>query len=494
VTTGPVLSVRSLAACAGDAELLTGVDLDLHACGVLAVVGPSGSGKSTLGLALLGEAAPGVELSGSVRVGGTELVGPGRTGPAGRVGYLPQHPGAVLDPLRRVGAVLDELAAVVHGADRAARSAAVRGALRAAQLPEQELSRRFPHQLSGGQQQRMALALALVTGPDVVVLDEPTTGLDPDTTQALVESLAALAGSGVALVLLTHDHDTARALAHEAVAVRGGRVEAQGPAAEVLDALEAPPVAEPMTSGGRPRLRAQGLTVRTADGRTILDGVDLDADAGAAVAVVGPSGAGKTTLARALAGLVVPRSGVVEVDGTVLRPDALDRDHDERRAVQYVHQDPRATFAPRRPVLDQVARPAVLLRGREPGAARAEAVEILATLGVDEATAGRRPRALSGGQLQRAAVARALLARPAVIVADEATSALDADHRAELVAVFDRVREAHGTTLVLVSHDLELVGQVSGTAVVLEAGRVADRGPTAEVLARTAPRVVVGQG
>ncbi|MCD2197375.1 ATP-binding cassette domain-containing protein [Actinomycetospora endophytica] len=484
--TGPVLSVRSLAARAGDAELVAGVDLDLHTGGVLAVVGPSGSGKSTLGLALLGEAAPGVALTGSVRVGGTELVG---TAGRGRVGHLPQHPGAVLDPLRRVGAVLDEMAAVVHGADRAARSEAVGAALRAAQLPTGELSRRFPHQLSGGQQQRMALALALVTGPDVVVLDEPTTGLDADTTRALVESLAGLAESGVALVLLTHDHDVARALAHEALAVRGGQVDAQGPAAEVLDALAAPTVAEPGPETDHPRLRAQGLTVVTADGRAILDGVDLDAAAGAAVAVVGPSGAGKTTLARALAGLAVPRSGTVEVDGTVLRPDALDRTHDGRRAVQYVHQDPRATFAPRRAVLEQVARPAVRLRGLGSEAARAEAVAVLGTLGVDETTARRRPRALSGGQLQRTAVARALLARPDVIVADEATSALDADHQAGLVEVFDQVRRAHGTALVLVSHDLELVGQVAGTTVVLAAGRVVDRGPTGEVLERTAPRV-----
>jgi peptide/nickel transport system ATP-binding protein len=480
----PVLSVRGLSARAGDAELLAGVDLDLGAGEVLAVVGPSGSGKSTLGLALLGEAAPGVALSGSVRLAGTELLG---RGPAGRVGYLPQHPGAVLDPLRRVGAVLDEMAAVAHGADPEARTAAVRAALRAARLPDDELSRRFPHQLSGGQQQRMALALTLVTRPDVVVLDEPTTGLDQETTRALVESLAGLAAAGVALVVLTHDHDVARALATTALAVRAGRVEAQGPADEVLEALGAPSVAAPGATAERPRLRARDLTV-VAGGRAILDGVDLDADAGAAVAVVGPSGAGKTTLARVLAGLAVPRSGTVEVDGAALRPDALDRDPEGRRAVQYVHQDPRSTFVRHRGVLEQVARPALLLRGLGVAAARAEAVAALAALGVDEATARRRPRALSGGQLQRAAVARALLARPAVIVADEATSALDAERRTELVAVFDGVRREHGTTLVLVSHDLELVGQVSGTTVVLGAGRVVDRGPTAEVLARSSPR------
>jgi peptide/nickel transport system ATP-binding protein len=477
----PVLSVRGLTARVGDTELLTGIEFDLHAGEVLAVIGPSGSGKSTLGLALLGEAAAGVRLSGSVRAGETELVGAGPAARGRRAGYLPQHPGAVLDPLRRVGPVLHEMAASVPGRDRAARSAAVRAALRAAQLPERQLSRRFPHQLSGGQQQRVALALTLVTEPRVIVLDEPTTGLDPDTTRALIDSLAQLARTGVALVLLTHDHDAAHALAHKVLVVRSGRIAGHGPATRVLARLPAAPVAEPAATTGRPRLRARGLTVLTAAGHPILDHVDLHAPAGSAVAVVGPSGAGKTTLARVLAGLTAPHCGTVEVDHTVLRPDVRDRDHAQRRAVQYIHQDSRASFAAHRGVLEQVARPAVLLRGRRPEEARAEAIEVLRLLGVDETTATRRPRALSGGQLQRAAVARALLAEPAVIVADEATSALDAAHRGELITLLDRLRREARTTLVLVSHDLEFVAQIAATTLVLHEGRIVDQGPTADV-------------
>ncbi|MET0190106.1 MAG: ATP-binding cassette domain-containing protein, partial [Pseudonocardia sediminis] len=255
-----VLEIDGLTARAGDAVLLDGIDVTLGPGRVLAVLGPSGAGKSTLGLAVLGEAAPGVVLTGRVRVAGADLLGAGRRRRAGRVGHLPQHPGTVLDPVRRVGRVLDELAALVHPDDRAARAAAVATALTRAGLAP-DLGRRFPHQLSGGQQQRMALAQTLVTAPDVIVLDEPTTGLDPGTTEEVLGHLADLARAGTALVLLTHDRSVARRLADRAVALADGRVVRRGTVEDVLgpDRPQRPPAAaEPAPGDG---LEALGLRV-----------------------------------------------------------------------------------------------------------------------------------------------------------------------------------------------------------------------------------------
>ncbi|MFP5019586.1 ABC transporter ATP-binding protein [Pseudonocardia phyllosphaerae] len=469
-----VLTVRGLTAAAGGTTVLDGVDLDLAPGAVLAVAGPSGAGKSTLGLALLGECATGVTLGGSVRVGDTELLGVDRrtlrARRAGRVGHLPQHPGVVLDPVRRTGPVLDELAATVHGrgrAHRAARDRAVAEALDRAGLgAEPQLARRHPHELSGGQQQRMALAQTLVTGPDVVVLDEPTTGLDPVTTRAVIDRLTALAAGGTALVLLTHDLDAVRRLAAalpvELLELADGRVVRTGPAAALLGPASEPDGA-PAASGAEAVLEVQDLTVRVGDGVTLLSGADLTVDRGGFVAVAGPSGAGKTTLGRALAGLV-GHTGTVRVDGA----DPAGN----RRAVQYVHQDCRSAFLDHRPVLEQVARPAVLLRGLPRADARAEAVALLERLGLDEATAGRRPGGLSGGQLQRASVARALLARPAVLVADEATSALDGEHRARLLDELRRTCRDDGTAVVLISHDPVAVAAADRTVGVVD-GRIA---------------------
>jgi peptide/nickel transport system ATP-binding protein len=210
----------------------------------------------------------------------------------------------------------------------------------------------------------------------------------------------------------------------------------------------------------------------------VLRGIDLDATAGELLAVVGRSGAGKTTLGRCLAGLSAGR-GSISVDGERLPAAVTRRSVAQRRAVQYVHQDPRATFLEHRPVLDQVARPAVLLRGETAAAARSQAAGLLDRLGLDPATSARRPRALSGGQLQRTAVARALAARPAVLVCDEVTAALDAGNQEELVLVLDDLRRHHGTTVLLISHDRALVRTVADRIAVIEDGLVvaaADRG------------------
>ncbi|MFP5069550.1 ABC transporter ATP-binding protein [Pseudonocardia nantongensis] len=486
------LRASGLTARAADGTVLVdGVDLTLEAGTVLVVTGPSGAGKSTLGLALLGECATGSGLAGSVRVGDTELLGldPAalRRARAGRVGHLPQHPGVVLDPVRRTGPVLDELAAAVHGrgrAHRAARAAAVAAALERAGLDaEPGLARRFGHQLSGGQQQRMALAQTLVTGPDVVVLDEPTTGLDPVTTDAVVDRLAALARTGTALVLLTHDLDTARRLgagtpSSGVLVLDGGRVTRRGPAAELLG--PAPPVHRPDDRpGGPPVLEVTGLGVRTPAGVPLLSEVDLTVERGGHLAVVGPSGAGKTTLGRALAGLT-PSTGEILVDGCGVQ---------DRRAVQYVHQDSRTAFLDHRPVLDQVARPAVLLRGHSPAEAAEAARALLGRLGVDPEAAARRPDGLSGGQLQRAAAARALLAGPSVLVADEVTAALDAEHRRLLLAELHRARREDGVALVLISHDPAMVVAADQVLTLVD-GRAATatRGPGADV--DSAPRRV----
>ncbi|MEU9818636.1 ABC transporter ATP-binding protein [Pseudonocardia alni] len=469
------LSVRGLTARTVDGTvLLDGVDLDLAPGAVLAVVGPSGAGKSTLGLAVLGEAATGVALDGSVRIGPAELLGVAprelRTRRTGRVGHLPQHPGRVLDPVRRVGPVLDELAATVHGRGRRHRTARARAVTEACERAglgaEPHLLRRHPHRLSGGQQQRVALAQTLVTGPAVVVLDEPTTGLDPVSTDAVLDRLAVLAAGPTALVLLTHDLDAVRRLAAAVpvtlLELAAGRVVRTGPAAALLGA-PVPPASPPPSAAVGAMLEVTDLGVRAAGGAQLLSGVDLAVGRGGFVALTGPSGAGKTTLGRALAGLT-PCSGTVRVDG---RDPAGDR-----RAVQYVDQDGRSAFLDHRPVLDQVARPAVLLRGRSPADARAAAVAQLERLGVSAATAARRPGGLSGGQLQRASVARALLAGPTVLVADEATSALDGGHRALLLAELRRLCREDGTAVLLISHDPVAVASADRVVTLVD-GRVA---------------------
>ncbi|MDX3329187.1 ATP-binding cassette domain-containing protein [Streptomyces sp. ME02-6979-3A] len=491
----PVLaSVTALTVEVDGRALVDRVSLRIRPGTVTALVGASGSGKTTTGLALLGEYPAGARVTGEVTVHGT------------RIGYVPQHPAAVLNPARRTGALLHDMARrQVRDLPRPQRRTAARQrvaeALADAQLDASAgVLGRYPHQLSGGQQQRVVLAQALLLGSRAIVADEPTTGQDALTKRRIVDQLAAVAARGIAVLLLSHDLDVVRELADEVLVMRGGRVVEQGPAHRILDGPTHPwtkellaeprtlPYADPERTGEE-LLTVHGLTARhrTAGRRVPVLNVDrLALRRGECLAVVGRSGSGKTTLARCLAGLHRDHTGQILLDGTALPRSLRDRSREQLAAVQYVFQDARAAFDEHRPVLDQVARTAVRLRGAGHREATEEARRTLTDLGLDDALVRRAPGGLSGGELQRAALARALLARPRVLVCDEITSGLDPVARRSLLDLLATlIRRPGGPGVVLITHDLDTAAPATRLAV-LDGGHIVEQGTTEEIL--TAPR------
>ncbi|MEU0244012.1 ATP-binding cassette domain-containing protein [Streptomyces sp. NPDC006235] len=488
-----VAGIRDLRVEIDGRAIVDGVNVRVLPGRVTALVGASGSGKTTTGLALLGEYPAGARVTGEVRR------------PAdGPVGYVPQHPAAVLNPARRVNALLDDIARPrVRHLPRRERRGAVRElvlrALSDAQLPDAEaLLRRYPHQLSGGQQQRVVLAQALLLGARVIVADEPTTGQDALTKSRIIDQLASVAARGIAVVLLSHDLDVVRVLADEVLVMRAGRVVESGPVARLwaaprhewtrrlLDSQRAQPQDAVSGDARQPALEVRDLTAVYDRRNTVLRVPHLALHPGECLAVVGRSGSGKTTLARCLAGLHREHDGEILLDGTPLPRSLRHRGRDRLAAVQYVFQDARAAFDEHRPVLPQVARTAVRLRGAGERAATAEASATLGRLGLPEELARRRPGALSGGELQRAALARALLAHPRVLICDEITSGLDTVTRRGILDLLAAlVRDRDDLALVLITHDLDTASAAHRIAV-LEAGEIVEQGPSRRTL--TEPR------
>ncbi|MFE1171364.1 ABC transporter ATP-binding protein [Streptomyces sp. NPDC058773] len=509
--------------------LVDGVSLRVPPGRITALIGASGSGKTTTGLALLHEHPPGAAVTGEVCV------------PDTLVGYVPQHPATVLNPARPVAALLRDIARTrVRHLPRRARRPEIRQrilrALAQAQLTDGEaLLSRYPHQLSGGQQQRIVLAQALLTGAGTLVADEPTTGQDALTKQRIAGQLGAVAREGIAVLLLSHDLDVVRALAHDVHVMRAGRIVESGtpeqlwsrpqhawtrtlltPAAAIAPS-DGPVVpgadtdTAPRTAGSERSARTQGTDERDGTDGTdetvsgppsaptptaVLEVHGLTAHHGRSTvlhtpelrlppgctAVVGRSGSGKTTLARCLAGLHRSYDGRILLDGDALPRSLRDRTRAQLAAVQYVFQDARAAFDEHRPVLDQVARSAVRLRGVPRPAAGAEAERTLSTLGLSAALVRRRPAQLSGGELQRAALARALLARPRVLICDEITSGQDALTRRSLCTLLaDLVRTHPDMSLVLITHDRDTATLATRIAV-LDNGHLIEQGPAGQLL------------
>jgi peptide/nickel transport system ATP-binding protein len=475
------VDVRDLTVTAGGREIVAGVSFAMAAGEITALVGESGSGKTTTALALLGAHPAEARVTGQVEV-------------SGAVGYIPQQPSAALNPVRRIGSVLTEIARLhVRPARKTAVRQRVLEALRQAQVPD-GLLRRYPHQLSGGQQQRIVLAHALIGRPSVLIADEPTTGQDVLIRAQLVEELGAVARQGIAILLLTHDLQLVRALADHVLVMHRGAIVESGPCKEVLDAprhphtrrlVDARPAPAANPGGGGPVLSVRELVAghRRVD---TLHGVSLHIHRGDRIAVVGPSGSGKTTLARCIAGLHPYRDGEILLGTTPLSPLLRRRSLDQLARIQYVFQDARASFNEFVPVLDQVARTAQRLRGLDRATARERAVLALARLGIPASSAARLPAALSGGELQRAALVRATLAEPEVLICDEITSGLDPATQADLLGVLGELQ--HGA-LVVITHDLAVVAGLADRVVVIDEGRIVEHGHTADVLARPSHRI-----
>jgi len=449
---------------------------------ITALTGASGSGKTTLLRALIGHLPDRATLTaGTLDVLGTQ---PHALPPDAlrrlrrtRVAYVGQDPGSALNPRMTVHRLVAELAA-----DASAES--VRTLLTEVRLPtDDSFLRRRPTALSGGQQRRLALARALARTPEILLLDEPTAGLDTALRDEIAHLLSHLAASrNLAVVLATHDPALVESCADHTV-----RLTAPG---------TPPPTAEPRTTAlpaaapvpehkAGQALSAHGVGVCFRDGRhrrPALTGTDFTAPAGSATAVIGPSGSGKTTLLRVLAGLHPPTSGHLTLDGQALAATARRRTREQQRRIQLVPQNPLAALNPRRTTGHQLARPLRLHSSLTAKEIPERITQLLAQVELPADFADRYPGELSGGQRQRVSIARALAAGPDILLCDEVTSALDTTTATAVMDLLTRLRAQHGTTLVVVSHEHHLIARYTDTVHLLDAGRIVGSGPTDELL------------
>jgi peptide/nickel transport system ATP-binding protein len=415
--------------------------LRLDAGQVAALFAPSGAGKTTLLAALFGLLDRGdATVAGSVCWRGV----PWGSLPAAErrrqlrqeIVFLAQDAPSALDPLAPIGRQIAD-------ATGAALPAVVATLQELGVEPSRQVCGRLPHQVSGGEAQRVLLAIACLRRPALVVADEPSASLDDESYAELVRQLRRLVVRGAAALLATHDGRLLRDLEARALVGTDGVF-----AAGTVGAEPWPASGSKTDVGTVPVLTATGVAVARA-GRQVLHGVDLQLCRGEIVALVGASGAGKTTLARVLAGQLRPAAGAV------VRPGRA-------QAVQLVPQDAFGSLTPGRSVASLV----------DETAANGDLDRVASRLHLDAAALARAAGQLSGGERRRAAILRAVTVRPDVLVLDEPTSGLD---RATAVQVMRSVLELQrdrGMAILLITHDRELAQAVAHRVLALRGGRL----------------------
>lgn len=452
-----------------DTMLVDHLSLTLPAGSVTALTGASGVGKTTLLKAILGWIAPTMRhAGGTVTVLGRDMLTlDAATLRQWRRTYLAfsaQDPGAALNPTMRVATLLREVGLA---------GVTVHEALAQVGLSASVAARR-PCELSGGQQRRVALVRALLRDARIILVDEPFAGLDAAARHQVSVVVREVAGRGAAVVMSGHDVASLDAVAdrqlHLAGFNGGVRWGLRGYAAVQRGGSDA-------SGCGAPRrcLVGAGLGVTRA-GRALLSGVDVVAPIGTLTAVLGDSGAGKTTLARILAGLAAGANGTVTLDGCAVPLSVRHRSRTMALAIQLIPQDPLSTLNPQHTVGQILQRPLQRRGVRSRSARRQAAGSALVAVELDAELMSRRADELSGGQRQRVAVARALAYQPRVLIADEVTSALDPATAEHILTILAAAATEQEIAVIVIGHDLDLLSRYCSHGLLLRHGTVSARG------------------
>ncbi len=482
------LEIASLTVSTASGEMiLDDVNLRVAPGELVAVVGRSGSGKTMITRAILALLPRGLHATGAIHLDGRELTALNDRDMdfvrGARIGMLFQQPKRVLNPRMPVGRQVREALRARGRTNRTHESSEVRRLLAEVGLHDPaRVTKLRPGQLSGGMAQRVMMAIAIAAGPGILLADEPTSSLDSILKAQTLELIRQeQRARGLGVLLITHDFGSVSQIADRVVVLDGGRVIEEGATASLLAApihpitreliaASTPAAAADKPFGGEVLARLQNVSRSFPPSRNptiALSNVNLVIRRGEVLGVLGHSGSGKSTFARLLARMDRPDSGTVTLSSDAAKPTAT----------QIILQEPFGSFDPRLTLRESLRAP---LHRSDRDSADALVDAAVNEVGLDLHLLERMPSGCSGGQLQRLAIARALIVNPLMLICDESTSALDTVAQRHILDLMLRLRDERGITLVVISHDIEVIRYVSNTVAVFYDAELVEHAPAHE--------------
>ena len=497
---------------------VNGVSLTLQRGERLGLVGESGCGKSTLGRAAMRLLPDSTQIQGRVTFEGRSIFDftPAqlRKFRGEAVALVFQDPMTRLDPLMTIGQhCIETLQSHQPQLSRRQAKEKAIATLEAVKIPANRWGQ-YPHEFSGGMRQRVAIALALLLDPKLIVADEPTTSLDVTVAAQILRELTRLCRErDMALLLISHDLALVGEYCDRLGVMYGGELVELGNSQSVFQQpqhqytrsllqaalhLHSRETTKSLHPSSPPLLRLQDLQQHYTLERNFIeqlfnqqdqtiravDGINLDIYAGEILGLVGESGCGKSTLSRTILQLVRPTAGTIEMQGKELTTLSRQSLRQQRRQMQMVFQDPHACLNPAMTVGENIADPLLIHQLVDSHvAAKAQVRQMLERVGLTPAAeySQRYPSDLSGGQQQRVAIARALITRPQLLICDEPVSMLDASVQSQVLQLMLELKQEFNLTYLFITHDLWVARFLCDRIAVMNAGKIVEIGSTQEI-------------
>ena len=528
-----LVSVKNLTIRLGGAFVVSDLSFSIAQNEMLGVVGESGSGKSVTALSLMGLLPnPKDTVSASQFIfDGTSMLPfeekRFRALRGKKIGMIFQDSMSALNPSMRCGKQVLEMIRMHSTLNKKESQERMLSLLERVKLPDPKaIAKRYPHQLSGGQQQRVLIAIAIACSPKLLIADEPTTALDPEVQQDIMQLLKSIQKqTQMSILFISHDLNLVQHYADRVVVLKNGVCEESGTAEQFFNHPKSPytkglinavpprnkrpkrlqtvsdfianTAKSPNEKAAERKKRHQLLYKQTPvlevkdvekvftqnkQSHRVLKAVRFSLYAGETLGLVGNSGSGKSTLSNCLLNLIQPDHGKILYNGVRIDQFNAQQRKQYRKEVQLVFQDPFSSLNPKQKVQDILTEP---MEVHQIGANNAERIEraknLLNQVGLAEEHLSRYPDAFSGGQRQRISIARALSVEPKLIVCDESVSALDRSVQAQVLNLFNQLKENHGFTYLFIAHDMEVVRYMSDRIMIIKEGEIVQIGEADQV-------------